>query len=348
MTTNDPVSPHGTLGYQTRTTWVGDKYGGLEERILVNPNGSLSENLAIIKHGKIVNTMSTGYHVFSNDDLAEILDEVAHDLGAVPFVKDRGIGKWGKQHGNIIEDTKYGTRALISYKFPEQTVDITGQGDANIPTFSGSNSEDGRGGSLKILGGFVRTICDNLCYTFVPAKEITGLNAGIKSKVAWNDEKFQQVNPEIIHQVGRVKEAVKDLKESQKRPKFYTKHSKQVKDLDKIRENIKDAIEAIKVDNEVVATRYRELYKLKLNSYLAMQLVNDLPKSVYESVPALELGKDGKITYDEKLNDWDVYNYITEELTYNQKSTKTFGSTLTAQKKVEQIFLRQPIEVLAH
>ena len=89
------------------------------------------------------------------------------------------------------------------------------------------------------------------------------------------------------------------------------------------------------------------MYKLKLNNYLAGELVNNLPKSVYTSVPGLEVEKDGKIVFDNKLDDWKVYNYLTEELTYNQNSTKTFGSTLTTQKKIENIFIRQPLEVLA-
>jgi hypothetical protein len=346
MTDNENTI-HGNLGYNLRHQWIGEKYAGLQERVLQNPDGSLSNNLAIVKHNKIVNTMSTGYHVFPNVDLAEILDEVAKDLGAVPLIKDRGVGKWGVQHDNIIEDSKYGTRALISYKFPELAVDITGAGDANVPTFSGSNSEDGRGGALKILGGFLRNYCDNLQYTFVPSREIAGLNTGQTAKQLWNNKKFQQKNPEIEHQVGKVQEAVADLTEGNKRPKFFTKHSKQVKDIVNIKNNIKDAIEAIKVDNEFVANRYKELFKLKLSNYLATELVTKLPKTVYETVPALDVSKEGKITFDANLNDWDVYNYITEELTYNQNASKTFGSTLTIQKKVESIFLRQPIEVLA-
>lgn len=342
--TNNENTIHGNLGYNTRREWIGEKYDGLQERILQNPDGSLSNSLAIVKNNKIVNTMSTGYHVFSNVDLAEITNEVAKDVGAVPYIKDRGVGKWANQKGNILEDSKFGTRALISYKFPELEVDITGLGDHNTPTFTASNSEDGRGGSLKILGGFERGFCDNLCYTFVPSKEIVGLNS---AKTLWNNPKFQQQNPEIDFAVASVKKAVKDLKEENKRPKYFTKHSKQVKDLDAIKQNIKDAIEQIKLDNAFVANRYKELYKLKLNNYLATELVNNLPKSVYESVPALDVNKDGKISYDATLNDWDVYNYITEELTYNQNSAKTFGSTLTAQKKVENIFLRRPIEVLA-
>lgn len=336
---------HGELGYHTRRSWTEEKYAGLQERILQNPDGSLSENLAIIKNGKIVNTMSTGYHVFPNVDLAEILDEVATELGAVPLEKKNGLGKWGKQRGNIIEDSKYGTRALISYKFPSQEVDITGQGDANIPTFSGSNSEDGRGGSLKIVGGFIRTICDNLSYTFVPSREVAGLNS---AKIAWNNPKFQQKNPEIEVAVGNAQKAVLELKQLNKRPKFFTKHSKQVKDDDWIKANIKEAIKSIRADNEIVAERYRELYQLKLNSYLANELVSNLSKTVWESVPSLDVTKDGKVTFDESQTDWDVYNYITEELTFNNNSKQaTFGSTLLNQKKVEQIFIRQPIEVLA-
>jgi hypothetical protein len=338
------LQKNGSIDTNLRTEWVGERYNGLKEQTLFNPDGSVSENIAIIKNNKIVNTMSNLYHVFSNSDLQEMLDEIAKEAGAVPLYKKRGVGRWGKLKGNVIEDTKYGTRALISYKFPKLEIDITGAGDANTPIFSGSNSEDGRGGSLKILGGFLRNYCDNLSYTFVPAKEIKGLNS---AKYLWNNQKFQIKNPAIIAQVKKVSEAVTDLKEANKKPKFLTKHSKQVKDLEGIRQSIKDAIEAIKVDNEFVANRYKELYKLKLNSYLATELVNKLPKNVYETVPSLEVDKEGKLKFDDKLNTWDVYNYITEELTYNQNSSKTFGSTLTAQKKVEQIFIRQPIEVLA-
>lgn len=334
---------HGQLGYNTRHQWTGEKYNGLEERVLFNPDGSSSDQLAIIKNNKIVNTMSTNYHVFANADLVEILDEVATEFGAVPLEKENGIGKWGKQKGNIIEDTKYGTRALIQYKFPDLAVDITGAGDANIPTFTGSNSEDGRGGALKILGGFLRKYCDNLSYTFVPSKEIAGLNSGQTAKQLWNTEKFQQRNPEIEAVVADIHKATSE----KKKPKFFTKHSKQVKEIETIKENIREAIGAIKADNEYVAGRYRDLYKLKLNNYLANELVNNLPKSVYTSVPGLEVEKDGKIVFDNKLDDWKVYNYLTEELTYNQNSTKTFGSTLTSQKKIENIFIRQPLEVLA-
>ena len=346
MSKNETVTK-GELGYHTRTRWTEKEYNGLEERILQNPDGSLSDSLAIIKGNKIVNTMSTGYHVFPNVDLADILDEVAGEFGAIPCIKENGIGKWGKQSGNIIEDSKYGTRALIGYKFPKLAVDVTGAGDANIPTFTGSNSEDGRGGALKILGGFLRKYCDNLSYTFVPSREIAGLNSGETAKLLWDNKKFQQKNPEIELQVGKVKQAVANLQEENKRPKFFTKHSKQVKDLDNIKQNIRDAIQAIKEDNEFVAQRYKELYKLKLNNYLATELVNNLPKSVYETVPSLEVSKEGKITFDAKLNDWDVYNHLTEELTFNANSAKTFGSTLTTQKKIEQLFIRQPIEVLA-
>jgi hypothetical protein len=339
MTTT--IQPSGQLGYETRTKWEGEQYCGLSEQVLLNPDGSRSESLAIFKKNKIVNVMSDKYHVFANADLAEMLDEVAKDVGAVPLNKENGLGKWGKSHGNIIEDTKYGTRALISYKFPDLAVDITGAGDANLPTFSGSNSEDGRGGALKILGGFLRTYCDNLQYTFVPASEIKGLNS---AKHLWNSEKHQQVNPAIEAKVNQINVAVKDLTTE---PRFYTKHSKQVKDLESIRASIKQAVEYIKVDNEFVANRYKELYKLKLNSYLATELVNNLPKNLYEVVPSLEVDKEGKLTFDEKLNDWDVYNTLTKELTYNDNSSKTFGSVLLNQRKVESIFIREPIEVLA-
>jgi hypothetical protein len=338
---NNIVSPSGQIGYELRTEWTDEKYNGLQERVLLNPDNSRSENLAILKGGKIVNTMSTGYHVFPNADLVDITSEIAEEVGAVPLNKKNGLGKWGKSKGNVIEDSKFGTRALISYKFPDLAVDITGAGDANVPTFTASNSEDGRGGALKILGGFLRNYCDNLSFTFVPSKEIKGLNS---ASHLWHNEKYQQKNPAIVAKVAELKELTTDLT---KRPKFFTKHSKQVKDLEGIKQNIRDAIEGIKADNEYVANRYKELYKLKFNSYVAQELVNNLPKNVYESVPSLEVKKDGKITFDSKLNDWDVYNYITEELTYNHNSRKTFGSTLTAQKKVENLFIRQPIEVLA-
>lgn len=338
-----PIRPNGSINTNLRTEWIGDRYNGLKEQTLFNPDGSVSENIAIIKNNKIVNTMSHLYHVFANADLVEILDEEAKLAGAVPLNKKNGIGRWGKIKGNVIEDSKYGTRALIQYKFPKLEVDITGAGDANVPTFSGSNSEDGRGGALKILGGFLRTYCDNLSYTFVPSKEIKGLNS---AKLLWNNKKYQQKNPEIEAKVKEISVAVTDLKEANKRPKFFTKHSKQVKDLEGIRQNIRDAIESIKIDNEFVANRYKELYKLKFNSYVAQELVNNLPKNVYDAVPSLEVKKDGKVTFDQTQTTWDVYNYITKELTFNANSPKTFGSTLTAQKKVENIFIRQPIEVL--
>jgi hypothetical protein len=342
--TQNKITPDGNLGYRTRATWQGEKYNGLSELEFINPDGSKSDNIAIVKNGKIVNTMSNKYHVFSNVDLAEITDEIAKEFGAEPYIKDRGVGKWANQKGNILEDSKFGTRALITYKFPDLAVDITGAGDANIPTFTASNSEDGRGGALKILGGFERKYCDNLCFTFVPSREIAGLNT---ASHLWNNKKYQVKTPEIEHKVKQIQEAKADLLENQKRPKFFTKHSKQVKDLENIKVNIREAIEAIKVDNEFVANRYKELYKLKFNAHLAEQIVNTLPKSVYESVPALDVNKDGKITFDEKLNDWEVYNYLTEEATYNHNRTTTFGSTLTTQKKLENIFIRQPIEVLA-
>ena len=332
--------PNGSIHTNLRTEWVGDRYNGLKEQTLFNPDGSVSENIAIIKNNKIVNTMSDKYHVFSNADLADILDDEAKKAGAVPLNKKNGIGRWGKLKGNVIEDSKYGTRALIQYKFPELAVDITGAGDANVPTFTGSNSEDGRGGALKILGGFLRNYCDNLSYTFVPSKEIKGLNS---AKHLWNNPKFQQKNEAIVAKVAEIRTLTTDLT---KRPKFFTKHSKQVKDLEGIRQNIRDAIESIKIDNEFVANRYKELYKLKFNSYVAQELVNNLPKNVYEAVPSLEVSKEGKVTFDDRQTTWDVYNYITEELTFNNNSSKTFGSTLTAQKKVENIFIRQPIEVL--
>ena len=120
MTTT--IQPSGQLGYETRTAWEGQKYCGLKEQVLLNPDGSRSETLAIVKNNKIVNAMSTNYHVFANADLAEMLDEVAKEVGAVPLNKENGLGKWGKTHGNIIEDSKYGTRALISYKFPDLAV----------------------------------------------------------------------------------------------------------------------------------------------------------------------------------------------------------------------------------
>ncbi len=339
MTTT--IQPSGQLGYETRTKWEGAKYCGLTEQVLLNPDGSRSETLAIVKNNKIVNAMSTNYHVFANADLAEMLDEVATEVGAVPLNKENGIGKWGKTHGNIIEDSKYGTRALISYKFPDLAVDITGAGDANVPTFTGSNSEDGRGGALKVLGGFLRNYCDNLSYTFVPASEIKGLNS---AKHLWSSEKHQQVNPAIEAKVAQINVAVRSLTTE---PRFYTKHSKQVKDLENIRASIKQAVEYIKVDNEFVANRYKELYKLKLNNYLATELVNKLPKNLYEVVPSLGVDKEGKLTFDEKLNDWDVYNALTKELTYNANTAKTFGSTLLNQRKVESLFIREPIEVLA-
>jgi hypothetical protein len=335
-----PIVPNGSIKTNLRTEWIGDRYNGLKEQTLFNPDGSVSENIAIVKNNKIVNTMSKSYHVFANADLADILDEEAKKVGAVPLNKKNGIGRWGKIKGNVIEDSKYGTRALIQYQFPDLAVDVTGAGDANVPTFTGSNSEDGRGGALKILGGFLRNYCDNLSYTFVPSKEIKGLNS---AKHLWNNPKYQQKNPAIVAKVAEIKDLTKDLK----RPKFFTKHSKQVKDLEGIRQNIRDAIESIKLDNEYVANRYKELYKLKFNNYVATELVNNLPKNVYEAVPALEVKKDGKITFDQTQTTWDVYNYITEELTFSKNSEKTFGSTLTAQKKVENLFIREPIEVLA-
>lgn len=329
---------HGTTGYSVRRSWTESKYRGLEERILFNPNGTPSEQLAIIKNDKIVNTMSSKYFVFPNEDLADILDEVANEIGAKPYKKTTNNKGWFNSSGNTLYDKKYGTRALIQYQFPDDKVDITGAGDYVTPTFSGSNSEDGRGGALKILGGNVRGFCDNLVYTFVPASEVSGLNS---ASHLWNDASHQVRTPEI-------QSVVKSIKDDRKTPRagFYTKHSKAVSDIDEIKKSIKEAIYRIKEDNDTVLKRYRDLYNLKLRAHTAQNIVKSLPKAVNDDLEYISIDAEtGKVSITSDVNLQSVYNDITESLTYDK--SRTWGSTLTSYKRVEKLFIREPLEVLA-
>jgi len=333
----------GNFSYSTRRAWDEARYGGLKEQVLVNPDGTQSENLAIVKNNKIVNVMSDKYFVFPNADLDDILTEVAKDVGATPYFKETSEVKtsWFKSSDNILSDAKYGTRALINFKF-DKVADVTGRGDTVQFGFGGSNSEDGRGGALKILGLNVRAQCDNLAYTFVPStelKEAEKIGASL-----WHSDKHKIHDPsvEIAKQNVITAKAELDLKT----PKFYSKHSKSVSDLDNLKDQIRVAVEKIKADSDRVISRYRQLYQTKLNVYTATRIKNEIPHSIVKDLNYIEYDKKTEqVTVAGDVNDWTVYNDITEALTYSK--SRTFGSTIGKFKKLENIFIEDPLVVTA-
>lgn len=88
------------------------------------------------------------------------------------------------------------------------------------------------------------------------------------------------------------------------------------------------------------------MYNLKLRAHTAQSIVKSLPKAVNDDLDYISIDAEtGKVSVTSDVNLQSVYNDITESLTYDK--SRTWGSTLTSYKRVEKLFIREPLEVLA-
>jgi hypothetical protein len=309
---------------ETRREWLDSGYGNLKEKIILNPDGSRSNQLAIEKHGRVVNVMTSMYWVVPNRDILEVVKPILsdHTVNATPLKPSNTKFSWANRADYIAED-KIGTEMFASFLFEDLTFDITGNNDMVKVGFSVRNSESGKG-AFSISPFTWRNSCDNRMY-HLANERILG-RSGIE---------ILQATPDLVakkEQIKKAKEQYSEVLRGFKKP-----HTKSIKiDL------IKEAIQSVRLGAEQVVNRYKEMYRLKVQKVQAQQIARRMPKFVLDELSWLEISKKGKIleSYDKDISQWDALNDITKVLTHKGKS---FAPTMRQFKTIDEILVAQKV-----
>jgi hypothetical protein len=278
--------------------------------------------MAIEKHGRVVNFMTTAYHVLPNYDIHKLVSPLLSDknINAVPLdTSNQRHGQWtGKRVGHTVYDTD-GTDMVSTYMFPEE-FDITGNNDKVKCGFTFKNSEAGHG-AFSVSPFTLRNSCDNRMY-HLAHESILGF--GVRIEV----EKTLTLQDKVKQIVDAKADYSKDIRGFKKR------HSNSLR-----LEDITKALIQIRLGAENVINRYKEMYELKVLQVQAEQIARRFPKFVLETLDWIEYDakKDVVDFVDPDVLQWDAMNDITKALTHEGK---TFAPTLHQYKILDQILVQ--------
>lgn len=309
-----------SYGTQVRREWNEAGYGDLKEKILLNPDGSRTNQLAIEKHGRVVNVMTQAYFVVPNFQVQEIIDKLLDHkaIGAKKFQPSKKKhAKWLQTEvSNMFTDVT-DTEMVSSYVFPE-IFDITGKGDHVQCGFNVRNSESGSC-AFSISPFTHRDSCDNRMFHLANEKI---LGYGVTISVGVDD-----VLKEAKKKIQQAKQDYSEIIRGFKKP-----HTKSLKvDL------IENALISVRLGAQNVINRYKEMYDLKIRKVQAEQLAKRMPKFVLDDLSWLKVNKKNEVTFDKDVTEWDAFNDITKLLTHEGRS---FRPTLNQYRHLDKILVQ--------
>lgn len=310
---------------ETRREWNEDGYGNLKEKIILNRDGSHTNQLAIEKFGRVVNVMTTQYWVVPNFDVIKQVEPILtkKEINAKRFApnKSEKTYRWANGVGHKsfnVEQTEMAATYMFGDKF-----DITGHGDFVETGFSIRNSESGKA-AFSISPFTYRNSCDNRMYHLASEKI---LGAGVLLSIV-PDEALLKQRQRIADVRQEYSEVLRGFKKS---------HTKSLKlDL------IEKAIIAVKLGAEQVINRYKEMYDMKLLKAQAEAISKRIPTFVTKQLDWLKVEKDGEIKFEKDLTQWEAFNDLTRILTHDGRN---FAPTLNQFRRVDEILVRQQIRV---
>src|SRR3990172_1060597 len=306
---------------QIRREWNEAGYGNLKEKIILNLDGSRTNQLAIEKHGRVVNCMTTSYYVVPNFQIRELIKQLIErkEISATEYrPSNKRHGKWLQNEVGGVATDITDTEMVSSYIFPEK-FDITGAGDFVKTGFSLRNSEAGHS-ALSISPFTDRNSCDNRMF-HLAHEQILGF--GVEINVT--------PNKALIEAKKNIREARANFDGVIRG--FKKPHTKSLKI-----EIIEKALIAVRLQSQNVINRYREMYQLKIQKVQAEAIARRMPKFVLDDLAWLHVGKKKEeITFDKDVTQWDAFNDITKLLTHQGRS---FRPTLDQYRKLDTILVK--------
>jgi hypothetical protein len=313
-----------SYGTETRREWNDDGYGNLKEKIILNPDGSHTNQLAIEKYNRVVNFMTTSYWVVPNFDILRVVTPILEKsgIGAKPFTpsNEDSSFRWMNSNRNTGYDPN-GTEMVSSYVFGEK-FDITGNKDFVQCGFTIRNSESGKG-AFSISPFTHRNSCDNRMYHLASERV---LGAGVLVQLA-PDEAMCIQKDRIMAEKERFGEIIRGFKKS---------HTKTIN-----LKLIERAILTVKLGGEQVINRYKEMYQMKILKAQAEAIAKKMPQFITKNLDWLTIKeKTGEVSYKSDTSQWDAFNDLTRLLTHEGKN---FIPTLNQFKKVDEILVHQRV-----
>ena len=307
-------------------------------------NGDYTDQQIITYKGKYVTTASNLYRVLPNEDVLKIGDKVAK-MQKAKFYEPASAGgtrNWYRTDffGSHVMTNPKGTQMVANYMFPEK-VDVTGGKDFVQFGFMLRNGIDKKT-AFTVSPMTVRMTCDNIMYHVASSRLLKGLE---DREGAYNGlEKVEQTQP-LKDQHTKINAAKGEFSQLGVRKLHFRTLT-----LDFVEE----AVERIKIGADTILKRYQQMVDMKMSQRQAELLVKNLPKVVLKDLPYINVNYDKlheinrvkilerKNPESGKLEDpvqWDVFNDITNSLTFAQR--RAFNANLGAYHALDRIIVQQ-------